>query len=200
MSKKITIIFFVVIAILLVVIIAWRLVSIPVKTGTQIANPASVNCEEQGGRLDIRTDEAGGQIGYCIFEDGTECEEWAFLRGECFTNKENFRNLNIKEGDQITSPLKITGEARGTWFFEASFPVNLVNWDGLIIGEGLAQTKSDWMTTDFVPFEAEIKFTKPLELGTGRSDYAKRGAIIFKKDNPSGLPAGEAAYEMPISF
>jgi len=46
-------------------------------------NPASVFCLENGGKLEIRTDENGGQVGYCIFEDGSECEEWAFLRGEC---------------------------------------------------------------------------------------------------------------------
>ena len=45
-------------------------------------NPASVFCEEQGHRLEMR-EEAGGTAGYCIFADGTECEEWAFFRGEC---------------------------------------------------------------------------------------------------------------------
>ena len=49
----------------------------------QIANPASVFCEEQGGKLEIRTAPEGGQVGYCIFEDGSECEEWAFFRGDC---------------------------------------------------------------------------------------------------------------------
>ncbi len=48
-----------------------------------IANPASEYCEEQGYRLEIRTLADGGQVGYCIFDDGTECEEWAFKRGEC---------------------------------------------------------------------------------------------------------------------
>ena len=28
-------------------------------------------------------DEAQGQAGYCKFADGSECEEWALLRGEC---------------------------------------------------------------------------------------------------------------------
>jgi putative hemolysin len=47
-------------------------------------NPASVFCEENGGTLEIRTDEeTGGQVGYCVFEDGSECEEWAFFNGEC---------------------------------------------------------------------------------------------------------------------
>lgn len=47
-----------------------------------IANPASVYCEEQGGTVEIRTDESGGQVGYCVFSDGTEVEEWAYFRGE----------------------------------------------------------------------------------------------------------------------
>lgn len=46
-------------------------------------NPASVHCEEKGGKLEIRKDESGGEIGFCIFDDGCECEEWAFYRGEC---------------------------------------------------------------------------------------------------------------------
>jgi len=45
-------------------------------------NPASVYCEEQGGTVEIRENEAG-QYGMCIFPDGGECDEWAFFRGEC---------------------------------------------------------------------------------------------------------------------
>lgn len=48
-----------------------------------LPNPASVFCEENGGKLEIRTDEAGGQLGFCLFEDGSECEEWAYYRAEC---------------------------------------------------------------------------------------------------------------------
>jgi putative hemolysin len=48
-----------------------------------MANPASVFCEEQGGRLEIRTAADGGQFGVCLFADGSECEEWAFFNGEC---------------------------------------------------------------------------------------------------------------------
>ena len=47
-----------------------------------MANPASVYCQEQGGTLEIRTTDAG-EYGVCLFPDGSECEEWAFLRGEC---------------------------------------------------------------------------------------------------------------------
>ena len=50
---------------------------------TGLANPASVYCEGQGYTLEMRTDADGGQYGVCIFPDGSECEEWAFYRGEC---------------------------------------------------------------------------------------------------------------------
>jgi putative hemolysin len=46
-------------------------------------NPASVYCEEQGYRVEIRTAADGSQSGYCIFPDGSECDEWAYFRGEC---------------------------------------------------------------------------------------------------------------------
>ena len=50
--------------------------------GQGIANPASENCVKQGGKLEIRKGEKG-EVGICIFADGSECEEWAFMRGEC---------------------------------------------------------------------------------------------------------------------
>lgn len=50
---------------------------------TTIANPASVNCEKKGGSLEIRKDKEGNEVGFCLFDDGSECEEWAFFRNEC---------------------------------------------------------------------------------------------------------------------
>jgi putative hemolysin len=50
---------------------------------TQSANPASVNCVEQGGTLSIEERGDGGQYGVCAFEDKRQCEEWALLRGDC---------------------------------------------------------------------------------------------------------------------
>jgi putative hemolysin len=55
----------------------------PAPTPVGLPNPASVYCEGQGGRLEIRTDASGGQAGICVFADGSECDEWALLRNEC---------------------------------------------------------------------------------------------------------------------
>lgn len=98
-------------------------------------------------------------------------------------------------GERIKSPLIIKGEARGFWYFEADFPVILTDWDGLIIAEGTAQAQGDYgMTEEFVPFEATLNFEKP---DTKVSD---RGALILKKDNPSGLPENDDTLEITVFY
>lgn len=47
---------------------------------TQLANPASVHCIDQGGVSEIRKDESGNEYGICKMNDGRECDEWAFFR------------------------------------------------------------------------------------------------------------------------
>lgn len=92
----------------------------------------------------------------------------------------------------VNSPMTITGEARGSWYFEATFPVVLTNWDGLIIAEGYATADGDWMTEEFVPFSATLEFETP--------DYGERGFLILQKANPSDLPEHDDALEIEIRF
>jgi hypothetical protein len=94
----------------------------------------------------------------------------------------------------VASPVAIMGTARGMWFFEGSFPISIVNWDGLIIGEGVATAQGEWMTEDFVPFTASITYTIDPQ-----TPY-NRGALILKKDNPSNLPENDDAIEIPVLF
>jgi len=48
-----------------------------------IPNPASVYCKEQGNKHEIRLAAIGSQNGICVFPDGSECDEWAYFRGQC---------------------------------------------------------------------------------------------------------------------
>lgn len=52
-------------------------------------NPAAVYCTQQGYQTEIRTASDGSQAGTCIFPDGSECDEWAFFRGECAPASQN---------------------------------------------------------------------------------------------------------------
>jgi len=91
----------------------------------------------------------------------------------------------------VQSPLTIKGEAKGFWFFEASFPVKLLDKDGNLLAQGIAQAKSDWMTEEFVSFEVSLVFA---------STSATSGAVILEKDNPSGLPEFARSLEIPVLF
>ncbi|MEX0930901.1 MAG: Gmad2 immunoglobulin-like domain-containing protein, partial [Candidatus Paceibacterota bacterium] len=100
--------------------------------------------------------------------------------------------------DVIESPLTITGEARGNWYFEATFPIILTNWDGLIIAEGFATADGEWMTEEFVPFTALLEFENPYTAGD--PDFMKRGSLILQRANASGLPENDAALEIRVHF
>lgn len=98
----------------------------------------------------------------------------------------------------VSSPLMISGKARGNWFFEASAPVVLTDWDGKIVAEGVIHADGEWMTTEFVPFSGQLIFVSPYK--DGDQAALKRGTLIFKKDNPSGLPENDKSLEIPIAF
>ncbi len=53
------------------------------KNNMTLANPASKNCIEKGGKLQIAKRGDGGEYGICYFEDNKQCEEWALMRGQC---------------------------------------------------------------------------------------------------------------------
>jgi hypothetical protein len=116
------------------------------------------------------------------------------IRVQIDSKKDLITLLSPMPGSIITSPVTLQGMARGQWFFEGSFPVTIVDWNGLIIGEGYATAQSEWMTEDFVPFVGTVSFTVPPE-----TPY-RRGAIILRKDNPSGLPQHDDALEIPVTF
>lgn len=91
----------------------------------------------------------------------------------------------------VTSPLTVTGQARGTWFFEGQFPIRLVDATGKEIARGTAQAKGEWMTEEFVPFEGTLTFSKP---------STTTGSLIAQKDNPSGLPQNDQSISIPVRF
>lgn len=90
----------------------------------------------------------------------------------------------------VSSPFVVSGKARGYWFFEASFPIELRDTHGNVLETIIAQAQGEWMTTEFVPFTANLIFTKP--------SSPMSAVLVFKKDNPSGLPENDDSIEIPI--
>ena len=98
----------------------------------------------------------------------------------------------------VENGLVVTGQARGNWFFEASFVVDLVSSTGTVIARSIATTTSDWMTTDFIPFTTSLQFVNPYSEGADES--LKNGMLILRKENPSGDPVRDDSLEIPVRF
>ena len=111
-------------------------------------------------------------------------------RGNC--RADQIRVTSPVPGSVVHSPLRITGSARGSWFFEADFPVHLKDASGQILASGIARAQAPWMTSDFVPFEATIAFKSSTQL--------LRGTLVLVKDNPSDDPRLDAAVELPVYY
>lgn len=102
--------------------------------------------------------------------------------------------VTVPEQDTVVpNPLVLKGEARGMWFFEASFPVRLIDANGedVALEPGYVTATTDWMTESYVPFSGTFSYVTP-ETNTG--------TLILLRDNPSGLPENEDAFMIPIRF
>ncbi len=91
----------------------------------------------------------------------------------------------------VTSPFKISGMARGSWFSEGSFPVRIVDGNGEILARGVAETKSRGLTKEFFSFAGELSFSTPT---------TTTGMLFLDKDSPSGLPEYADTLWVPIRF
>ncbi|MDB5194167.1 MAG: hypothetical protein JWN50_181 [Parcubacteria group bacterium] len=99
-----------------------------------------------------------------------------------------------RSGQAVTSPLTVTGQARGNWFFEASAPIFLEDENGTSIARSVINAQGDWMTTNFVPFSGTLTFNAT-SVGT-----STKGFIVFMNDNPSGNPTLQKSLSVPVTF
>ena len=100
--------------------------------------------------------------------------------------------VNSPTPDAVTGKVfSVLGKARGTWYFEASFPIEVLDKDGKTLATGVAHAEGDWMTTEFVPFKADIKIPQ---------SYIGKATLVLKKDNPSGILEKEASISFPFTI
>lgn len=156
---------------------------------TTLGRPVDILIEP-GGVMYISDDKAGViyKVTYNPKEEGMGTPDTSDL----------IRVYSPRPNQVVKSPLTIKGEARGYWFFEASFPAYLYDANGAEIVGMPIQAGFDpktgeinWMTTDFVPFEAEMIFYTP---------STDTGMLVLEKDNPSGLPEYADEIRIPVRF
>lgn len=109
-------------------------------------------------------------------------------------NPETF-TAELNQNDTVTAGQTITGSVPGFWFFEGSFPVDLVDGDGNVFVTVLATSPEDWMTPEIIPFT----ITLPETLA-----YTGTGKIVFTRNDPSdgesSIPASETTATILVNF
>jgi hypothetical protein len=96
-----------------------------------------------------------------------------------------------KSNALVSSPLWVVGRARGSWFFEAEFPIRLYDGNDTLLTWASGRAQGDWTTHDFVPFSVVLNFTAPT---------TDTGTLVLERDNPSGLPENAAEVRVPVRF
>ena len=92
--------------------------------------------------------------------------------------------------EKVTGTLVIKGEARGTFFFEADFPVEVVLENGEVI-QHYAMADDEWMTEEFVPFTSTIDIS-----GLEPQDVT----IKLHRNNPSDNRENDMVMELPVTI
>lgn len=124
----------------------------------------------------------------CVTPDGKKFVE---NTGNIIEKASLIKVSDLLPNQTVTSPVTIEGMARGFWFFEGSFPINILDGEGNIISQSVAISQKNWMTNDFVPFKAVVEFSV---------SSLQNGTIIFQKDNPSGLEQNDDQLIIPIKL
>ena len=103
-------------------------------------------------------------------------------------------NISIQiplPGDIVAKTITVMGKARGPWYFEATFPILVLDARGKVLVTSFAQAQGDWMTTDFVPFVGQVIVP---------DSYTGKATIILKKDNPSDLRENDASVSFLVTI
>ena len=104
-------------------------------------SPASVYCEEQGGKIELQID--GKNM--CVFPDGSECEEGEFYRGECKEGNElKIEVLEEGSGDEAKNGDNISVHYTGTLEDGTKFDSSLDRGTPFNFKLGVGQVIAGW--------------------------------------------------------
>ena len=171
--------------------------STPTIDKAKLANPAAGYCRDQGFTYETRTDDRGNAYGVCIFDDGSECDAWAYLRGECGQDKIGKLSLNLVEqaGLQGTERIEVLVPATPLVAFDVARPNQKAKMTPLLTVEDRAaidaliaplDTPINLIPPTRCPIGYELRFDGPqgterFQLGVcgliGEQDYF-RGMIL----------------------
>ena len=103
---------------------------------------------------------------------------------------------NFKSGQQIVSPLELSGTVPNFWQFEASFPIKIVTKDGTVLHSHYGT--ADWIGEDGMPIEGVVEFTSTLEFDVSDVNIPSEGFLRLERDQVTDEVDSEDFVLIPI--
>lgn len=97
---------------------------------------------------------------------------------------------NLKDGDTITSPFKLTGMIDKSWTFESTFSIEILDKDRKSLKQSPVNVSFENEDSQFGSFSETLTF----------STQSESGFVVAHADNPSGLPENDKSFEVPVFF
>jgi len=94
-----------------------------------------------------------------------------------------------RPGATVGTTFTVSGRARGNWYFEANFPLEVLSATGTRLMQTGVQAEGEWMTTDFVPFAVDVAISP---------NYKGAATLVLHNDNASGLLEHARSISIPI--
>lgn len=134
-------------------------------------------------------------LAYFVLINGKEDEVVLPVEEASFTYvnaSDDLITIELPYPDAVTGKeFSVIGKARGMWYFEASFPIDVLDKDGNILAQSFAEAQGEWMTEEFVPFKGNIKVPE---------SYMGPAILVLHKSNASGLPEHDAKVTFPFNI
>ncbi|HRH26503.1 MAG TPA: hypothetical protein PLF31_03510 [Candidatus Paceibacterota bacterium] len=110
-----------------------------------------------------------------------------------------------RQGQEIMAGFVVRGMSPGYWFFENTAGLELVSASGTVLYQTYASVDEgySWMTEDVVPWTGKLSFDLSeikTKLGLPASLETIDAFLVFKNDNPSGLPENDKSIRIPVEI
>lgn len=92
----------------------------------------------------------------------------------------------------LSSEFVVRGQARGVWFFEGNFGVEVYDASGNQLLKTYVESEGEWMTEDYVPFVRRLTLTSV--------PVTETGTVVFRKANPSDRRDLDDALTIQVRF
>jgi len=96
-------------------------------------------------------------------------------------------------GGRASTPLKVSGEVRGSWGYLGAFPIEVVDSSHKTLAKADAKFHGNWMEQK----EEPLRFTASVPFKAPATDT---GFLILRKANPADDRAMNDSLRIPIKF